>query len=364
MTQTITYRRFLLLASICLTSLTLAAIATADEPPPYDHANLLFYRNEAGELLPIESPDHWAIRRRHILEGMQQAMGPFPAPERRADLDVQISESVETDHYVRHTLTFVAEPDDRVPAYLLVPKGLNGKAPAMLCLHQTVAIGKGEPAGLGDRRTLHYAHELAQRGYVCLAPDYPSFGDYRYDFAAHRDRYASGSMKAIWNNVRAIDLLESLPEVDKDRMGCIGHSLGGHNALFTAAFEPRITAVVTSCGFTAFHHYYGGKLAGWTSDRYMPRIRDVYENNPDRVPFDFYEVLGAIAPRSIFVNAPLHDDNFDVEGVRKVIEEVGGVYRLLNASDNLHAEYPDSGHDFPDEVRMQAYEWLDERLKK
>ena len=171
-------------------------------------------------------------------------------------------------------------------------------------------------------------------------------------------------MKAIWNNIRAIDVLETLPEVNHDRIGCIGHSLGGHNSLFTAAFEQRIRAVVTSCGFTAFHHYYGGKLAGWTSDRYMPRIRDVYKNDPDQVPFDFYGVLGAIAPRGIFINAPLHDGNFEVRGVQKVVDVVRGAYAIRDAEGNLEAVYPDSGHDFPDEIRQQAYRWLDGQLKK
>ena len=75
----------------------------------------------------------------------------------------------------------------------------------MLCLHQTIAIGKGEPVGLGGKESLHYALHLVKRGYVCLAPDYPSFGDYPYDFKAafRRGDYQSGTMKAIWNNMRA-----------------------------------------------------------------------------------------------------------------------------------------------------------------
>jgi dienelactone hydrolase len=294
---------------------------------------------------------------------MQVVMGSMPDPSRRVPLDIQVIEETPTDKYVRRKITFASEPGDRVPAYLLVPKSLSGPAPAMLCLHQTTTIGKGEPAGLGGLKTLHYAHELAERGYVCLVPDYPSFGDYAFDFKTQGAAYPSGSMKAIWNNLRAVDLLESLPEVDHDRIGCIGHSLGGHNSLFTAAFDQRLRAVVTSCGFTAFHHYYGGKLAGWTSDRYMPRIRDVYGNSPERVPFDFYEVLAAIAPRAIFVNAPLHDSNFDVEGVKKVMAAIGPVHALYQAPNRVHVEYPDVGHDFPDAIRQQAYAWLDEQLR-
>jgi hypothetical protein len=147
-------------------------------------------------------------------------------------------------------------------------------------------------------------------------------------------------------------------------MGVIGHSLGGHNALFTAVFDLRLNAVVASCGFTPFHDYYGGKLAGWTSDRYMPRIRDVYHNNPDEVPFDFNEIVAAIAPRAFFSNSPTNDSNFDVNGVRKAFAEAQKVYDLLKVKEGrLHAEIPEAGHDFPPDVREKAYRWLEIQLK-
>ena len=340
-----------------------ASTQDTESTPRYEnHQQVMVYKDASGQQLPIKTPAELAIRRQHILQGMHAALGPLPDSSRRVPLDVEVLEEVETEKYSRRRISFVAEPGDRVPAYLLIPRGLKGKGAAMLCLHQTTGIGKGEPAGQGGKPTLHYAHELAERGYVCIVPDYPSFGDYEYDFKTQGKHYASGSMKAIWNNMRAVDLLVSWPEVDSDRIGCIGQSLGGHNSLFTAAFDQRLKAVVTSCGFTAFHHYYNGKLAGWTSDRYMPRIRDRYNNDPDRVPFDFYGVLAAICPRAIFINAPLHDGNFDVAGVRKVVEEVGKAYALTNARDNLVARYPDSSHDFPNEVREAAYEWLDKAL--
>ncbi len=333
-------------------------------PVAYDnHRELMAYREADGaELKPVKTPFDWGRRRAHILANMQRVMGRLPTPHRRMPLEIEILKEEDTPNYTRKTITFAAEQGDRVPAYLLIPKHLKTRAPAMLCLHQTTGIGKGEPAGLGGKPNLHYAHELAERGYVCLAPDYPSFGDYPYDFKA--DAYASGSMKAIWNNQRAVDLLISLPQVHPDRIGVIGHSLGGHNALFTAAFDRRLQAVVTSCGFTAFHHYYGGKLVGWTSDRYMPRIRDDYGNDPDRVPFDFHEVLAAIAPRAIFINAPLHDGNFDLAGVKEVMAAVSPVFKLHGAANKLHVEYPDSAHDFPPAQRQAAYLWLDELFGK
>lgn len=329
-----------------------------------DHTQVLTLRDAAGTLQPIRTPFQMAARRQHILHGMSLAMGPVPGPERRVALDVQVESEEETGRYLRRRISYAAEPGDRVPAWLLIPRERTGRMAAMLCLHQTTAIGKGEPAGLGGLPNLHYAHELAERGFVCLVPDYPSFGDYPYDFKTQGQHYASGSMKAIWNNMRAVDLLESLPEVDADRIGCIGHSLGGHNTLFTAAFDQRIRAAVTSCGFTAFHHYYEGNLAGWTSDRYMPRIRERYANSPDQVPFDFYEVLAAIAPRSVFVCAPVGDTNFENTGVRKVLAEAGKAWQIYGAAEEtLTAHYPDCGHDFPTDIREAAYQWLQSQLR-
>jgi pimeloyl-ACP methyl ester carboxylesterase len=330
-----------------------------------EHQNLSYYQRTGGERVPVKSVEHWEVRRAHILAHMQTVMGPLPRPEAPVPLDVQTYETTSLDNsgLVRKKISYhTDDPARTVSAYLFIPGHAdNERLPAVLCLHQTIGIGKQEPAGLGGNPNLHYALHLAQRGYVTLAPDYPSFGDYEYDFDA--DAYVSGTMKATYDNIRAVDLLQSLPEVDGERIGVIGHSLGGHNAMFTAAFEPRIKAIVSNCGFTRFHKYYEGKLAGWTSARYMPRIASEYHNNPDEVPFDFTEIVAAFAPRPFLASSPLHDSNFEVSGVRDVIEAAYPIYALYNANDKLDANYPDCQHDFPEEVRDVAYRFLDRHLK-
>jgi hypothetical protein len=95
----------------------------------------------------------------------------------------------------------------------------------------------------------------------------------------------------------------------------------------------------------------------------MPRIRTVYQNDADKIPFDFYEVLGAIAPRGVFSNSPLRDDNFDVGGVRKTFAEAEKVYELFAAKEKLKLVTPDAPHDFPEAERKAAYAWLEGILK-
>jgi len=323
----------------------------------------MVYRDQHGIERPVQTADDWAVRREHILAGMQEVMGPLPDRSKLPALDVRTTRRLEGDGFVRLTISFVAEGNDRVPAHLYLPKGIppGRRGPAMLALHPTSPLGKGVVAGLSERPNRAYAKELARRGYVVLAPDYPSFGDYRYDFDA--DRYVSGTMKGIFNHMRCVDLLQSRDEVDPERIGVIGHSLGGHNAMFVGVFDRRLKVIVSSCGWTPFEDYYAGDVRGWTSDRYMPRIRDRYGLDPGRIPFDFYEVVAALAPRAFFSSSPEHDGNFSVEGVRKADTEARRVFSLLKAEDRLIVRYPDCGHDFPPETRQEAYRFIDRVLR-
>jgi len=331
-------------------------------PQHSDHSCLLIYHGADGSEHPVKTPADWACRRQHILEGMQQAMGRLPDRGSPLPFDVKVLECVKTEEFERQKISMAIEEGDRLNAYLFVPTGLKKgqTVAAMLALHPTNPLGKMSTAGVSEGN-MPYGLELAKRGYVVLAPDYPSMGEERdYDFS--NDRYVSGTMKGIFNHMRCVDYLCSLDMVDTQRIGVIGHSLGGHNAMFVGVFDIRLKVIVSSCGWTPFHDYYHGNIAGWTSDRYMPRLRDVYKLDPDLVPFDFYEVVAALAPRAFFSNSPLGDDNFDVNGVKKAIPIAAEVYRLLGAADRLEVRYPDVGHAFPPDVREEAYRFIDRAL--
>ena len=73
-------------------------------------------------------------------------------------------------------------------------------------------------------------------------------------------------------------------------------------------------------------------------------------------------VSASLAPRPFFSNSPLHDENFDVTGVKKAIPAALEIYRLLGASDRLQVRYPNVGHAFPAEVREEAYRFIDKAL--
>ncbi|MCA9071532.1 MAG: alpha/beta fold hydrolase, partial [Planctomycetaceae bacterium] len=330
-------------------------------PPRYErHDDLTYYRDEKDKRkIEIKNNADWQIRRTHILDNMQQVMGRLPGVMSRVPLDVRVLEEKRIGTITRKKISFQSDPYDRVRAWLLVPDERAKKRPAVLCLHQTVPSGKDEPIGLTGERNMHYALDLAKRGYVTLSPDYPSLGEHAYNFSANPE-YISGTMKAIWDNIRAVDLLQSLPSVDADRIGVMGHSLGGHNAMFTAAFEPRLKVIISSCGFSTFSK---DDVPSWTGRRYMPRIASVYKNDATHIPFDFPEIIATFTPRPFLACAATEDRDFDVTGVQDAIRSARPIYQLLGRDSRLQATFPESKHDFPPKAREMAFDFLDQHLR-
>ena len=336
------------------------------QPRAYpDHTDLTVWSDPSGQLHPIRSPSEWYRRRADVREAMQSVMGRLPTEEELEPLQVEIRETEDFEHYQRLLISYRVDRDGEATAHLYLPKQptVDGQhqRPAVLALHPTSPLGKRIVAGDGPRPNRNYGAELAQRGYVVLAPDYPSFGQ-QTDYNFHTDQYVPGTMRAIVNHRRGVDVLLNRDEVDPERIGVIGHSLGGHNAIFVGVFDDRIKAIVSSCGWDPFHYYYGGRLAGWASDRYMPRLREIHGLDADRVPFDFPEMIASLAPRGFFTCSPLHDSNFDADGVKDAEPKIRGVFQLLGAEQNVVFRYPDADHDFPEEVRHEAYEFLDRTL--
>lgn len=334
--------------------------------------NLLTYTNQKGKIKRVKSMRDWQKKRHQILDSMQAIMGDIPNRENLPDLIIQIKDSLVTENYTRYSIVFQPNKDEDVTCYLYTPTEIkkNEKRAAMLVLHGTGALGKRIVDGESPRNNRAQAKELAQRGYVVIAPDYPSMGE-QADYNFENDRYESGTMKAIFNHMRCIDLLETLDYVDADRIGVLGHSLGGHNAMFVGAFDERLKVIVSSCGWTPMSYYNTQengvkvtteRLKPWAQTRYMPLLGTKYSLDGEDFPFDFDGVIAALAPRAFFSNSPIHDSNFDVEGVKVGIKSASEVYRFMKAEGNLQVRYPNADHDFPTEVRSEAYLYIDKVL--
>ena len=348
------------------------SVAQSPAPPRLPREQLLLSR-PSNDAKPVEvhTPEEWQQRRQEILRGFEQIAGTLPGDEKRCALDLQVLEEVDCGSFVRRSITYASEPGCRTPAYLLIPKSVlaepDRKVPAVLCLHGTDnVVGPGTVVGLGSRPNRSYASELTAHGYVTLAPNYPLLASYQPDIKALG--WESGTLKAVWDNMRGLDLLATLPYVDAQHCGAIGHSLGGHNAVYTALFDDRIKVVVSSCGLDSFLDYYGGEERNWQTERgwcqlrYMPKLAE-YRGRLAEIPFDFHELIGALAPRRVLIIAPLRDSNFRPESVDRIAAAARPVFALYGAPDQLEVLHPDNEHDFPSTMRAAAYTAIDDVLR-
>jgi dienelactone hydrolase len=353
-----------LLSALMLFSVLLAS---ADVPRlrGLSREDLLEFHDASGSVQRAATINEWEQRRAEALAGFLSITGPIPGQAQRCPLNLKIEEEVDCGSYLRRMISYESIPGGKVPAYLCVPKAaLTGHpVPAVLCLHPTEnVIGHQVVVGLGGKPHRQYAAELAERGYVTLSPSYPLLAKYQPDLKALG--FSSGTMKAIWDNMRGLDLLETLLFVKKEvGFATIGHSLGGHNSIFTAVLDARLKAIVSSCGFDSVLDYYEGNLKGWVQERYMLKMAN-YLGRPQDVPFDFYELIAALAPRRVFINAPLKDANFKWDSVDRVAAAARPVFAMHGVESNLTIRHPESHHDFPDRERMEAYQVIESVLGK
>jgi dienelactone hydrolase len=186
--------------------------------------------------------------------------GPWPEP---CDLRPKLRKTIQKDGYRIESVFYAAEPGDAIPALLLIPDGIDAThpAPAVAVWHQHAGqwhLGKTEPAGLAGNPMHHTGVALAREGYVVLCPDALCFeerqsphlkgGAYeRFEFL----RFVVAGKCMAWKNIldmrRAIDYLCSRPEVQSDRIGCYGHSMGSTHTWLVGPWEPRLKCLLGNC---------------------------------------------------------------------------------------------------------------------
>jgi dienelactone hydrolase len=347
-------------------------LETRPNPMEYYSLKELLATNVPPPLLEgIDSPEAWTAKAERIRATWIDYMGGLPE---RVPLRYEIHSVTEERDHQRIHLSYDTVHGDRVTAYLLVPAGLEEsgeRRAAVLALHPTNAMGKDSVASSQGRVNRMYGYELVSRGYVVLAPDamtsgeriFPGLREFRSQPFYDKHPTWSTVGKNLIDHMQGVDLLVSLPYVDADRIGAIGHSFGGYNAYFLSSMDPRIAAIVSSCGFnpltgSSMPEHWG--IRDWYT--HFPRFSEDMEK--DRVPFDFHEIIALSAPRPFFNYSAQADHIFpDWRPIAEAMVDLYGLYSFHDATDRFVSILGSGGHDFPPATREAAYRFLDRWLE-
>jgi len=341
--------------------LCLAALALLLLPP---RAGFASTNSSSSALTPLlEDSSHRAIRsksawlkqRNVIRRQWLDVLGPLPA--KKSALKTEILNTEHLPGFSRQHVRYQIEPDVFTDGYLLTPTDAKGKLPAVIVFHPTTPVHAKGVAGLASEydQEKWQGVQLVQRGYVVWCPRNYINTD-GADWAGNARRVMethtnwTGMTRMVWDAIRAVDFVQSLANVDRKRIGCLGHSLGGKQALYAAAFDERIKVAVSSEGGI------GLKFSNWEAIWYLgPRIRE-----PD---FDLenHQVLALVAPRAFLL---LGGDSADGERSEEFIRAARPVYELLGASEKLRWFNHREGHRYSPAARSVAEEFLDRQLKQ
>src|SRR3954469_13330671 len=316
------------------------------------------------------------------------AVAPAPQVFRREDRG----------DYLQEYLTFQTTPDIRVPAYVLIPKQAKFPAPGIVALHchggfyvwgkeKLVELDREHPALTDYKQDLYQgtsvATELVRRGYVVIVidafywgerrmlldDDPPSYRDSQTmtkpDVAAFNRRSQEGEQLVarslltagvtwpgvlLWDDLRTVDYLASRPEVDPQRLGCVGLSLGGYRSFLLAALDPRIKVAVDVGWMTSFASQIKRNVVHTIGLTF--HIAGLYRY------LDLPDLAALIAPRSLLVINGSKDALFAPEGVRAAYDKIGACFQKAGVADRQHCRLYDAPHQFNRQMQDEAFKWV------
>ena len=319
----------------------------------------------------VKTVEDWTVRRALLRERYLKLLRDDQRPE-KPPLDLRIHDSVVVENlYVRKLVSYQVEADERCHAFLGIPLHSSGKLPAVVALHGTFAHGKERSAGLVDNPDKAFLDHLCRRGYIVIAPDHfvaghriPEAGPYETGRFHEKHPEWTAVGKFTYEHSIAIDVLQSLDEVDAERIGAMGHSLGGHGTFFLAAYDERVKAAASNCAASFFRH--NPKVLHWSRDHWYVYFKHI---RPGLVegklpPIDFHEIIALIAPRAFLDVSALNDGYAPTQRQRVLmLTKIMQVYELVEAPANFSFFAHGKGHSVPHETRQLIYGFLDSHLK-
>lgn len=330
--------------------------------------------NSVDDLAPMQTARRLAIQQGLALKPEIKAV-PFEARIiSEESVPAQMHMAGLAGAYTRKNYSLQVGPGQRMNVWVLTPHGI-GPFPAVVALHQTVEEGKDEPAALGGNQgQLGFGPFLASRGFVVIAPDSPRTGE-RFNPRMENAYSTSAQEKSdpnynllgqrLRDHRRVVDFLLTLPEVDKKRIGAMGHSLGGESTALLSAVDERIRAAVISCPFSLLQTLDKADEAyALPGSTILPQSwRKMLKAPPGQrqLPFDFDDAMVCWAPRPIFFHGVTDDlpQFTNITRTAQAVEALGQVYRELGHADRFHSRYSRQGHCFPGWVQPDALDWLE-----
>ena len=325
------------------------AVDQNDRTSPDSPSTIVSRTVPAMRFDPAADFDAWQSRlRKRLIEILAIPAGPC------CPLDSHVERQDENDRYTFDRVEFTAEPGEVVPGYLLTPRHGQPPYPVMICLQghsPGMHISVGRPKTERDRQSVAGGRDIAVqaaiRGWAALAIEQRGFGERAEKGVACRDaslralhcgRPMTGAR--VFDVMRAIDFIESRPELDRHRVGCIGNSTGGTVTFYAACVDRRIRLAVVSCSFCPF-------ASSWLASPprcacgYLPGIYAVA---------DMPDLTGLIAPRHLLVVAASEDALAPEESVRTGFDTALATFKASGAPDHAHLVVGDGGHRFYPEL--------------
>lgn len=320
------------------------------------------------DLSKLKNLGGWPKLRADIEAALFNVLGELP----KERVETQAKTVDETEHagYVRKRVNYFVDGWDRVSAWLFIPDGKD-EAPAIVCCHYESPQAKDESAGLEGDTRFAFAQHFAELGYVALAPDCITAGERRLGATKHYDSKAyyktntklSLAGRMLVDHMYGLDLLEEQKRVDPARIGVMGHGLGGFNALMLAAFDDRIRACVSSCGFTRFATDKAPER--WINGDGLALMPPLKKNiDAKSFDFDWEHILALVAPSPTLVITSAADTPYaNPKSCEKAVSLASRVYKLLGAQGAIdHFTHSDGYGNFSRETLEVADEWFERWL--